>query len=120
MRYLALGLLLLGGSCNRPAARSEASPPMADLVVYGKVWTGDSARPWAQAVAARGDTIVVVGERAGCRSRYRGRLSYRLSAASKGFPKAGLSSEQHRLPARRFLRSLSLGGVGLFLHVSHL
>lgn len=35
----------------------------ADLVVYGRVWTGDSARPWASAVAARGDTIVAVGDR---------------------------------------------------------
>lgn len=35
----------------------------ADLVVYGRVWTGDSTRPWAGAVAARGDTIVAVGDR---------------------------------------------------------
>jgi predicted amidohydrolase YtcJ len=35
----------------------------ADLVVYGRVWTGDSARPWVGAVAARGDTIVAVGDR---------------------------------------------------------
>jgi predicted amidohydrolase YtcJ len=35
----------------------------ADLVVYGRVWTGDSARPWASAVAARGDTVVAVGDR---------------------------------------------------------
>jgi predicted amidohydrolase YtcJ len=63
MRCLALGLLLVGGSsCNRSLAKSDASPPMADLVVYGKVWTGDSARPWAQAVAVRGDRIVLVGD----------------------------------------------------------
>lgn len=35
----------------------------ADLVVYGRVWTGDSARPWARAVAVRGDTVVAVGDR---------------------------------------------------------
>jgi predicted amidohydrolase YtcJ len=63
MRGLALGLFLLGSSsCGRPLAKSDASSLMADLVVYGKVWTGDSARPWAQAVAARRDTIVVVGD----------------------------------------------------------
>lgn len=38
--------------------------PPADLVVYGKVWTGDSTHPLAQAVAARGDTIVAVGDSA--------------------------------------------------------
>lgn len=42
------------------AATPDAMP--ADLVVYGRVWTGDSARPWAGAVATRGDTIVAVGD----------------------------------------------------------
>jgi hypothetical protein len=43
------------------------SPPPADLVVFGRVWTGDSARPWAGAVATRGDTIVAVGDSAAVR-----------------------------------------------------
>ena len=34
----------------------------ADLVVFGKVWTADSTRPLAQAVAIRGDSIVLVGD----------------------------------------------------------
>lgn len=38
--------------------------PRADLVVYGRVWTGDSASPWAAAVASRGDTILAVGDSA--------------------------------------------------------
>ncbi len=33
-------------------------------MVFGKVWTGDSTRPLAQAVATRGDTIVAVGDSA--------------------------------------------------------
>jgi predicted amidohydrolase YtcJ len=34
----------------------------ADLILHnGRVWTGDSARPWATAVAVRGDRIVAVG-----------------------------------------------------------
>jgi len=36
----------------------------ADLVVYGRVWTGDSARPWAGAVAVAGDTVSAVGDSA--------------------------------------------------------
>jgi predicted amidohydrolase YtcJ len=35
--------------------------PKADLVLIGRVWTGDSANPWAEAVAIRGDTIIAVG-----------------------------------------------------------
>lgn len=42
------------------ACGAETQP--ADLVVYGKVWTGDSARPLAAAVATRGDSIVAVGD----------------------------------------------------------
>ncbi|MBP7705968.1 MAG: amidohydrolase [Candidatus Aminicenantes bacterium] len=35
---------------------------MVDLaLVNGKVWTGDAAKPWAEAVAARGDRIYAVG-----------------------------------------------------------
>ena len=50
-------LLLLSVAC------APAAPP-ADLVVFGKVWTGDSAHPLAAAVATRGDTIVAVGDSA--------------------------------------------------------
>ncbi|HEX6107411.1 MAG TPA: amidohydrolase [Gemmatimonadales bacterium] len=42
----------------------ESAGPPADLVVYGRVWTGDSARPWAGAVAVRGETIAAVGDSA--------------------------------------------------------
>src|SRR3970040_1922732 len=49
-------LLLVATAC--------AGAPSADLVVYGRVWTGDSANPWAGAVAIRGDTIVAVGDSA--------------------------------------------------------
>ena len=51
-----LSLMLLASACSRPTS--------ADLVVFGKVWTGDSTRPYAQAVAARGDTIIAVGDSA--------------------------------------------------------
>lgn len=53
---LALGALLLAG-CAR------ASTP-ADLVAFGPVWTGDSTRPTAAAVAVRGERIVAVGDSA--------------------------------------------------------
>ena len=47
-----------------PGVASAGEP--ADLVLSGgRVWTADDARPWAQAVAIRGDRIVYVGEDAG-------------------------------------------------------
>ena len=45
-----------------PESRAALRP--ADLIVYGRVWTGDSARPWATGVAVAGDTIVAVGDSA--------------------------------------------------------
>ena len=54
-----LALLTLAGVIGCSAG--PASRP-ADLVVYGRIWTGDSARPWAQGVAITGDTITAVGD----------------------------------------------------------
>jgi predicted amidohydrolase YtcJ len=43
--------------------------PGADLVVLGRVWTGDSAAPWAQGVAIQGDSIIAVGDSAAIAGR---------------------------------------------------
>jgi len=44
------------------AAACASGAPRADLVVYGRVWTGDSAQVWAGAVAVHADTILAVGD----------------------------------------------------------
>src|SRR3954471_23050574 len=56
-----LGLVLCSGACG---ARQDGASGGSDLIVYGRVWTGDSAKPWAQAVAVSGDTIAAVGDSA--------------------------------------------------------
>ena len=61
LRRLAF-LVLAGLASCRSGPASTAGP--ADLVVYGRVWTGDSARPWAGAVAVAGDTVAAVGDSA--------------------------------------------------------
>lgn len=54
---LPLVILLLGlAACRRG--------PTADLVVHGRIWTGDSTAPWAGAVAVQADTILAVGDSA--------------------------------------------------------
>lgn len=35
--------------------------PVADQTITGKIWTGDAAHPYAQAMAINGDSIVAVG-----------------------------------------------------------
>lgn len=46
------------------ACHAAPAPVPADMVVYGRVWTGDSARPWAGGVAVSGDTVRAVGDSA--------------------------------------------------------
>jgi len=60
-KTIALISLIILASCSQ-----EAAPPeYADIVVRdARVWTGDAERPWAEAVASRGDTIVAVGSNA--------------------------------------------------------
>jgi predicted amidohydrolase YtcJ len=66
MPYVLRAGLVLGGLTGLLAwpalAQSTAASRPADLAIYGRVWTGDSARPWAQAVAVESDRIVAVGD----------------------------------------------------------
>ena len=60
-RHVSLFLVssaLLGG-CDMSGANT---PSLA--IVNARIWTGDARRPWAEAVAVRGDTIVAVGSSA--------------------------------------------------------
>jgi predicted amidohydrolase YtcJ len=59
---LAVGVWLPAGCHSVPGSATAHRP--ADLLVYGRVWTGDSAKPWAQAVAVAADTILGVGDSA--------------------------------------------------------
>ncbi|HEU5050182.1 MAG TPA: amidohydrolase [Gemmatimonadales bacterium] len=62
---VALPLALLAGCTAIEREPDMPPPPAADLVVFGRVWTGDTAAPWAGGVAISGDTIVAVGDSAG-------------------------------------------------------
>ena len=59
MRLRLRPLVLLGGLFVGACADRT---PTADLVVYGRVWTGDSTNIWATALAVQADTIVAVGD----------------------------------------------------------
>jgi predicted amidohydrolase YtcJ len=55
-RWRLLPLLLI--------AACEPGAGSADLAIFGTIWTGDTARPTATALAIRGDSIVAVGDSA--------------------------------------------------------
>ncbi len=60
MRKLPLVLFLLATGCR------SAAPDF--ILAGGRVFTADDARPWAQAIAVRGERIVAVGEDAQIRA----------------------------------------------------
>jgi len=58
--FVALALLPLLVTASHPSASS----PVTMAVVNARVWTGDTTRPWADAIAVSGDTIAAVGSSA--------------------------------------------------------
>jgi predicted amidohydrolase YtcJ len=64
-RLSLLGLFALALGCSGKPAPSPATPSATTLaIVNARVWTGDTANPWAQAVAIEGDTVSRVGSNA--------------------------------------------------------
>ena len=61
-QHTCLAFIALAGVLSCRAVPVSSRP--ADLVVYGRVWTGDSVRPWAGGVAVAADRIVDVGDSA--------------------------------------------------------
>jgi predicted amidohydrolase YtcJ len=52
----------MAAGCSNEKAAGDA--PVSLAVVNARVWTGNPQRPWADAIAARGDTITAVGSSA--------------------------------------------------------
>ncbi len=63
-RSAPLALVLVAWACTAPntgALPPGAAAPVTLAVVNARVWTGDPARPWAEALAAAGDRLAAVG-----------------------------------------------------------
>ncbi|HET7620679.1 MAG TPA: amidohydrolase [Gemmatimonadaceae bacterium] len=56
-----MAFAMAAGCSNEKAAGDR---PVSLAVVNARVWTGNPQRPWADAIAARGDTIAAVGSSA--------------------------------------------------------
>lgn len=69
----ALAVIAFAAGCDmrkQEAATETASArsgPVTLVLVNARVWTGDSTRPWAEAIAVRGDRIASVGSSAAVR-----------------------------------------------------
>src|SRR5690242_18976656 len=58
----AAATLVLAGCSSTPAHSPMA--PISLAVVNARVWTGDTSRPWAGAIAVSGDRLAAVGSSA--------------------------------------------------------
>ena len=52
---------LMAAACSSSGQAPSSSEPITLVIVNARVWTGDPAAPWAEAIAARGDTLAAVG-----------------------------------------------------------
>src|SRR5690349_11546559 len=74
-RALAIATAAIVAASCQPSSSSDMpsdssgprSGPITLAVVNARVWTGDSARPWAEALAVRDDRIATVGSSAAVR-----------------------------------------------------
>ena len=55
----AASLLIVTGCSKQPAP--AAAKPGTVAIVNARVWTGDDAQPWAQALVIDGETLALVG-----------------------------------------------------------
>ena len=59
--------LLLAMIATADACAAEPEPAPAQGLVNARIWTGDAARPWADALAYRGERLLAVGDAAAVR-----------------------------------------------------
>ena len=70
---LAVAALVILAGCQMSDRKADSGDsatstgPLTLAVVNAKVWTGDSVRPWADAIAIRGERIAMVGSSAAVR-----------------------------------------------------
>ena len=66
--YILLVFLLGASACSRAdSQRNSVSAPITLAVVNARVWTGDRAAPWAEALAVSGERLAAVGTNADVR-----------------------------------------------------
>ncbi|HUF26516.1 MAG TPA: amidohydrolase [Gemmatimonadaceae bacterium] len=63
-RLIFLSVAITFACTSMPADPDPDPDPVSLAVVNARVWTGDSRRPWAEAVAVRGERIAAVGSSA--------------------------------------------------------
>lgn len=100
-RSLTLVVLGLLAGCT------PAGPDADLLIVNARIWTGDSAAPWAQALAVRGDRLLAVGDRAAA-NRHRGGQTRVIDAAGRLITPGFIDNHTHFGQAGALLLGVNL------------
>ncbi len=63
MKFGFVAVVLLAAACaSQPApTQADCAGPIDQLYMNGRIWTGDTAQPWAEALAISGDKLACVG-----------------------------------------------------------
>jgi hypothetical protein len=105
-RHLAIAFVVLVGMWLITPTVADAQP--ADLIVLAKrAWTGDSARPWVEAVAVRDGRILAVGSRAEM-LRHRGEGTRVIDAPERFLAPGFIDNHTHFASAGALLLGVNL------------
>jgi predicted amidohydrolase YtcJ len=102
---LLLAALLCGACQNEPT--DAMSEPASIVITNVRVWTGDEAQPWAEAVAVRGNRIVAVGTAADL-ADYVGGRTHVLTAPGGMLTPGFVDTHVHFLSGGQDLASVQL------------
>lgn len=80
----------------------------ADLIITGKIWTGDPEEPAAQALAIKGNSIIAVGDSTGILARYLGEETRRLDNGDRTVLPGFMDSHTHFVDGGYQLASVEL------------
>ncbi|HVZ49493.1 MAG TPA: amidohydrolase [Gemmatimonadaceae bacterium] len=104
----ARAFLALVAACIAACGRTE-TPPVTLAIVNARIWTGDTAAPWAEAIATSGERILAVGRTAEVVALAAGSPDARVIDAQGGMVVPGfIDSHVHFLDGGRALRSVHL------------
>jgi predicted amidohydrolase YtcJ len=108
-RFLLAALIAVSvmARISDEAQAASSAVKQATVVVEGRVWTGDARRPWAEAVAARGEKIIAVGSR-GNVAKFRGDQTQMIDAGDGLVVPGLIDSHIHLIDGGERLASVQL------------
>ena len=110
-------LWLLASLASGPCAAAGA--PAADVVyVHGRIYTVDPTRPWAQALAVRGERLLAVGEEQDVRA-FQGRRTKVVDLGGRLVTPGFIDAHVHFTDGGWYLKNVALRDARTMAEVAH-